>query len=251
MIRRLALFLALALWIVLPAHALFFTPPPMLVAAHCVGTMTTVTASGAGSVTIPVACYHVTLKAWGGGSAGSGVSGTSDGGNGGGFATYSTYSVTPGNTLYYSVAAAITGTTAEGSAGNNSWLNISSNAQPAAIANGIYATGGATSSSRTGGSYGPTGATGYTGGVGSAYGVSWGGGGGGGGAGSAGNGGTTTSSGTAGSAGSPDGGAGGNGGSAANGSPGTQPGGAGGGANGTSKVGGNGAAGKISYQWST
>ena len=251
MIKRFALFLALALWVVLPAHALFFTSPPMLVQAHCTDTSVhTVTASGAGSVTVPTGCHHVTLKAWGGGAAGSGYIGTIDGGNGGGFATYSTYSVTPGNTLYYSVAAAITGTTADGSAGNNSWLNISSNAQPAAIANGVYATGGATSSSQTGGSYGPTGATGYTGGVGSVYDAGWGGGGGGG-AGSAGNGGTTTGSATAGTAGSPDGGAGGNGGNFANGSPGTQPGGAGGGGSGFSRIGGTGAAGQISYQWST
>ena len=207
----------------------------------------TITASGAGSYVVPAGCGHVTPLAWGGGSAGSGWSGTSNGGNGGGFATNSAYVVTPGNTIYYSVAAAVTGTTGEGSAGNNSWFNISTNAQPSAIANGIYATGGFTSSVSTGGSYAPTGATGYSGGIGGVAATHPGGGGGG--AGSAGNGGAGTAGGTAGSGGTPDGGPGGTGFLGGSGF-GTAPGGAGGGANTTGAKGGNGAAGQVSYRFS-
>ena len=248
-LHRLALGLGLTLAGALPAEALFFTaPPPLIYATGCSNTtLHTITATGAGNVAVPSGCGHVTLKAWGGGSAGAGSTGTGNGGNGGGFATYSAYAVTPENTLYYSVAAAITGTTAEGSAGNNSWLNISSNAQPTAIAAGVFASGGFTSSVSTGGSYGPTGATGYTGGIG---GVQAGhAGGGGGGAGSGGTGGAGAADGTAGTGGTPDGGPGSDG-LNTNASPGTAPGGAGGGASGTSHTGGNGAAGQISYQFS-
>jgi hypothetical protein len=223
--------------------------PFVSAAAGCSDTsLHTITAWGASSVTVPAGCGHVILEAWAGGAAGDGTSGTSDGGGGGGFATYSTYAVTPGNTLYWSVAAAISGTTTNSANGNNSWLNITTNAQPSAIANGIYAVGG-THSAGAGGGYGPTGATGYTGGTGGTYSSSTGGGGGGG-AGSGGNGGNGASPGGAGAGGSPDGGAGGASTASSVGGSGAQPGGGGGGGVSSGHSGGTGAAGQVSYQFS-
>jgi hypothetical protein len=194
---------------------------------------TTVTTPGAGSVVVPAGDSTVLLEAWGGGASGR----SSNAGSGGGYATAAVYSVTPGNTLYWVVAAS---TTALNGDGNASWLNISASAQPSAIANGIYATGGLHNAG-AGGTYGPSGATGYTGGV--AYNGATGGGGGG--AGSGGNGGAGTSS-AGGSGGTPDGGAGGTpvGGSGYQaGGNGVQPG--GGGYTGTGY--GGGAAGQIRY----
>jgi hypothetical protein len=206
---------------------------------------TTITATGPGSMTVPAGKTTLLMEAWGGGSGGSGVgSANAPGGGGGGYSSF-TATVTPGNTVFYTVGAGSAGVSNNGSAGGTSWVNPSSNAQPAS--NGCVAAGGGAPSGSTGtggaGGLGTIGTTNFTGGKGcdgSDKGATHGnGGGGGGGAGSAGTGGTSTTQ-AHGVGGTPDGGNGADGSGGSN-PPGTQPGGGGGGDwNGTGSNGGDG-----------
>ena len=201
-----------------------------------------ITAAGAGSVVAPAGTYQVLVEAWGGGGGGGGaMSSYANGGGGGGYAK-ATCPISGGSTLFWNVGAVKTGTIGAGANGNNSWLNVSANSQPAVIANGVFAVGGTADDTTTpppGGGFGPSGASGFTGGT---AGISVGGGGGG--AGSAGNGSNGGSS-SGGAGGTPDGGAGGNSNYGGAGAPGVQPGGGGGGGGGSGA--GKGAAGQIAY----
>jgi hypothetical protein len=207
--------------------------------------------SGAGSWTIPVGVTSITTEGIGGGNRGDLANGA--GGGGGGAYAKSTITVTPGQTLYYTV----------GSAGNDTWADFSVNSPPSSSANGIVAKAGTAGSGSTAGQGGQSasciGTTAFSGGNGGTGGGTGNGCGGGGGAagpsgsgkiggngathGSGGGGGANN--GSAGSAGSGDtGGAGGNGvggsgGGAANGGNATaSSGGGGGGAPGTGSTNG-------------
>lgn len=131
-------------------------------AVNC--TSSTITATGAGSCTVPAGVTSIAFKVWGGGASGNGTIGSQGAGGGGGECNI-TLSVTHGNTVYYTVAATVTGVSGNGSSGNTSWINISSNAQPGSGATGCYATGGvwAASASNAGGT-GNFGTTNFTGG---------------------------------------------------------------------------------------
>ena len=172
-------------------------------------TYTWVFQPGTSSFTVPTGVTSMTVEAIGaGGNYPSSSTGT--GGGGGGAYAKSIVSVTPGNTVYYSVGAAVLAST-----GQDSWLNISANSAPSSSANGVLAKGGGVSTSTTGGAGGSAassvGTTTYSGGTGGNRGsVSIASGGGGGSAGpngAGGNGGAGTNSGTA--AGGGGGGAGG------------------------------------------
>lgn len=203
--------------------------------------MTTVviTATGSGSWTVPDGVTSVAFGVWGPGGDGLNTdSDTAPGGGGGGYSGI-TLSVTPGSTVYYNV----------GGTNVNSWINISSNAQPTSSTQGCYATSGTTVDGSTSpGGTGHLGSVNYTGGTGSnGNGGLPSGGSGGGGAGSAGNGGNGTTGGAGGAGGTPDGGAGGAGGNttAANG---VAPGGGGGGTW-DGATGGTGAPGQVSFTY--
>jgi len=97
--------------------------------------------SGSGSFTVPSqfagSCALVALGGGGGGSNGN-SSAQGAGGGGGALIVLANPSVSAGQAIYYSVGSG-------GSAGVNggtSWINISSNAQPASISNGVAAQGG-------------------------------------------------------------------------------------------------------------
>ena len=221
------------------ALALLFAPS-FAFAANCTNG-TIITAPGAGNCTVPSGITSMTFWAWGGGASGANEAIGGNAGPGGGFCKI-TLTVTPGNTVYYSVAAAVTGGSNTGVSGNTSWTNISANAQPSSLSNGCYASGG-NSSGNVGGAPGPSGASGYTGGNATAPGSSDGGGGG---AGSGGNGGNSNGTG-GGIGGTPDGGRGGNYSGNSTGFAGTAPGGGGGAS--SFDAGGNGARGQIEISW--
>jgi len=186
-----------------------FTPQPPASAQ----TQVIITTTGGGSWIVPANVTSLQIEGIGGGANG-GVS-SAGGAAGGGAGAYakSTISVTPGQTLYYQVAA-----TAQ-----DTWANIAANSAPGVNTNGIVAKGASGSSGGASGSCVAQAAnSGGNGGSGSASAGFGGGGGAGGPSGSGKNGGSTTGG---------DGGAGGggaNGGTAGGiGSPGTN-GGAGG-----------------------
>jgi hypothetical protein len=187
---------------------------------------------GGGTYIVPSGKTTVVGEAWGGGGGGQGNSGA--GGGGGGYSKF-TATVTPGQTIYYTVGTGGTGVNGGGAfSGANSWVNPSANAQPTTTGC-VGGFGGGGGGSPGGGGTGTIGTINFQGGNGGNLAAS----GGGGGAGSAGNGVTpTTTSGGAG--GTPDGGSGGSGGA----SPvfGSIPGGGGGGctANVNGGTGGNG-----------
>ncbi|MFO0496227.1 MAG: hypothetical protein ACK50Y_11900, partial [Flavobacteriia bacterium] len=102
----------------------------------------TATNSGSGSWTVPANVYSITIDAWGGGGAGGAagcVSSNGAGGGAGGSKVSSTISVTPGQTIYYSVAAArASGLDANTTRrnGNDTWVNKAANSAPTAASNG-------------------------------------------------------------------------------------------------------------------
>lgn len=202
---------------------------------------------------VPAGVTSVTFEVWGGGGSGAGhSSGNAPGGGGGGYSKI-TLTVTPGQTVYLNVGAGGLGIANPGVVGGDTWINITTNAEPSSATNGCYATGGAGGNSGTqagGGGY--LGSPNYTGGSGGDH---TGGGGGGGGSagngtnGTAGNGGSPPP-GSGGSAGSPDGGLGGNGQVSGNASYGLNPGGGGGGAWTGGGFGGHGGSGQIKITYS-
>ena len=233
--NRVLLFLAALLWIALA------TP---VWAADC--TTSAITATGAGSCSVPASVTTMTFSTWGSGASGSGSSSSFHGGGGGGGFSSRSMSVTPGGTIFYSVGAGPSGGTGVSTVGNNSWINKTSNAQPSSSADGVYAEGGNANPDNGGsaiGGHGNLGTTENQGGSGVVTAGNGGGGGGGAGSGGAGGSGSGTTGGTA---GTPDGGAGGNGG--ASGSNGSAVGGGGGG--GKSGSGGNGARGQVQLTFS-
>lgn len=193
---------------------------------------TTITATGASTFTVPAGCTSLQIEAFGGGAAGSGQLGGSGGGYSGDTAS-NHITVTPGQTIFYSV----------GAAGAVSWVNPNANSQPVG-APGVVAAAGSGQNTPGGGTIG---LTNFTGGVGGNDAFSNGGAGGGG-AGSAANGGAGMSGATFGPGGTPDGGNGGPGGNGATaGTVGSQPGGGGGGSDSGSAAAG--AAGQVRITW--
>lgn len=107
--------------------------------------ITVVTTSGASSVTVPAGYSFYTGEAIGSGGNGFGnnTAGNRAGGGGGQYAqSDAKISVTPGNSIFYSVGAA--------GGGNDSWVNTS-NAVPTLSSTGCRARGGTNASSGTAG----------------------------------------------------------------------------------------------------
>ena len=205
-------------------------------------TTVTFTTPGGGSWVVPAGVTSIAFDVLAGGAAGSGGASVGGGGYGGGACSI-TLTVLPGGTVYYSVAGPITGTTGDGGTGNNSWINIVSNAQPTLAIQGCYATGG--SITVAGGGF--LGSTNFTGGNATRNPGE----GGGGGAGTTGNG-SNASTTTGGAGGAGGGGTGGNGGGGgAGGAPGAASGGGGGSGGGGagSSVGGDGARGQLAFTY--
>jgi hypothetical protein len=207
---------------------------------------------GVGTYIVPSGKTTMIGEAWGGGGSGS-ASGFSMGGGGGGYSKFTT-SVTPGQTIYYTVGAggAAASGSSSGNNGANSWVNPSANSQPSS--NGcVGGFGAGGTASPGGGGNGTIGTTNFQGGNGGVY-ISGptAAGGGGGGAGSAANGSTPSPSTSGGAGGSPDGGAGGPGGVASSSatSPGLTPGGGGGGTWTVSTSGGSGGGGQVRLTFS-
>lgn len=101
-------------------------------------TTVTVTATGAGSFTIPSGVTSITFEAWGAGGGGSISSGAGNEASGGGGAYGKvTYSVTPGDIIYYEVG--VGGAGASGGGGTLSWFNKNTNSSSAA--SGAYRAG--------------------------------------------------------------------------------------------------------------
>ena len=208
------------------------------------------TGASSGTWTVPANVYSIKIDAWGGGGAGAGRSTTGTGGmagGAGGSRSTTTISVTPGQTIYYSIGAARAGTTGNAADGNDTWVSEVSNAAPTVSTDGVVSKGGKSAVGTTAGTGSTTGCVGTSsrGGSGRLGGVTSGGGGS-----SAG----TTLDGTdaTGRAGAtaPTGGGNGGGGHASggNGTAGSSPGGGGGGAyknNTTGRSGGGGAAGRV------
>lgn len=86
-------------------------------------TTVTVTATGAGSFTIPTGVTSIVLEGWGGGFPGSNLTSADQGGGGGGYIK-KTFTVTAGQIVYYSVAAAQTDFTI---GGDGTWFNLGTN----------------------------------------------------------------------------------------------------------------------------
>lgn len=238
----------------LPAHNAFLAGQS---GATCTHGSTTVTATGAGSVTLPAGCTSVTEEAWGGGGSGAGNDGTAtsvSGGCGAGYGKFVASGLNPvGVTVYYNVGnGAIVGSQGQpGASGQTSWVNAAANAQP--VSNGAVATGGG------GGLYnagcvtpgtGAVGTTSHTGGQ-SVNGAGFVGSGGGGGAGSTGDGGVSSVSAGDGQGlgGTPDGGMGGTGWNVNDGGPGSPLGGGGGSGGASGFGGGSGGRGQVRLTW--
>ena len=100
-----------------------------------------VTTTGAGSWTVPAGVTSATVESWGGGGGSMGQDNTNGASSGGAYAT-SVISVTPGNTVYYSVGVGGTGTSASGGSGQDSWVNKAANSAPSSSSNGVLAKGG-------------------------------------------------------------------------------------------------------------
>jgi hypothetical protein len=107
--------------------------------------ITVVTSSGAGSVTIPAGYSFYTGEAIGSGGTGFGNNTAANraGGGGGQYASSNArIAVTPGNSIFYSVGAA--------GGGNDSWVNTT-NAVPTLASTGCRARGGTNAASATAG----------------------------------------------------------------------------------------------------
>ena len=233
------------------APFLCWVGPSLALAANCAAS-TTITATGAGSCTVPAGVIGISFKVWGAGASGDASIVHAPGGGGGGECSTASLTVTPGATVYWTVGIGGVGVTVSaGNPGGVSWVNIAANSQPASGTNGCYATGGLASADGSAGGLGGAGnlgATNYSGGPGGVTSAGNGGSGGGGGAGSGGPGGAGGAgpSGAAGAGGTPDGGNGSAGDQTGNTLPGTQPGGASGGQNGVNNS-GNGGAGQLAF----
>lgn len=206
--------------------------------------------TSSGTWTVPANVYSIKIDAWGGGGAGAGQSTSGTGGlagGAGGSRSTTTISVTPGQTIYYNIGAARTGTSGNAADGNDTWVSKLSNAAPTVSTDGVVAKGGKSAVGTTQGAGSTTGCVGTSsrGGSGRVGGASSGGGGS--------SAGTTLAgvdaTGTAGATAPAGGGNGGSGhASGGNGTAGSNPGGGGGGAyknNTTSRNGGGGAAGRV------
>ncbi len=219
------------------------------------GLSATVYNSGSGTFTVPGGVTSVIVEAWGGGGGGgAGSAGSHDGGHGGGGGAYckKTLTVSPGDTIAYSVGAGGTiGTmnsgTVNGGNGGNSTATYSAvtytaggGTGGASDTNGDPVTGfGGTASgcdeNRTGGSGAAT--TGSDGGGGGSSAAS-------------GSAGATSTLSITGATAPSGGGNGGNGGSQTFvGNPGSAPGGGGGGGGKTDMDGGVGGAGRVKFSW--
>ena len=102
--------------------------------------------TASGSWICPPGVTTITVECWGGGGAGGGTGASVGAGGGGAGGAYSTksISVTAGSRYYFSVAQSKAGGTGAGSQGDPTWFNQSgANSQPAALANGVLAEGGA------------------------------------------------------------------------------------------------------------
>ena len=99
---------------------------------------------GAGAWTVPSGVTSLTLEAVGGGGLGYKAGSSAYGGGGGGaYSKTNTITVTPGQTVYFSV-----GTSAD------SWINISASSAPGSTAAGVLAKAGASSTGTAGGAGG-------------------------------------------------------------------------------------------------
>jgi hypothetical protein len=217
--------------------------------------MATKTFTTSGTWEVPALVTSVTFEAWGGGGGAGGSTDSTKNGGGGGGGSYAIKdnSVTAGNTLTITVAAAVNGginETTDGNAGGTSSSNLGGTTY-------VSAAGGGKGISWSNGGQGGAGGTAtvyttrYAGGAGSSCVADGNCQGGGGGAGSSGAGGNASGI-TGGIKGSGDGaGAGGNGNNSGTGNNGTAAGG-GGGSGGLPEnlgVGGNGAAGQVRLTW--
>ena len=101
------------------------------------------TTLGAGSFVVPVNVVAMTLEAWGGGGGSSGLDRGSTSTAAGGAYASSVVTVTPGQTVFYSIGAGGTGGSTSGSAGTQSWINVGTNAVPGSSTVGVRAAGGA------------------------------------------------------------------------------------------------------------
>ncbi|MDK2770979.1 MAG: GEVED domain-containing protein [Flavobacterium sp.] len=187
-------------------------------------TTVNITATGAGTWTVPCGVTSITVEAWGAGGTGGGSTVNNDSGDGGGSGAYTsgTFTVTPGSNIAYYVGRSFNGGTGNGADGEDTTiLGMNAGGGQGGNANGGSVTG-------TGGvaSGGTTNTNGNNGGAG--------------GTGTGGDGGDA-----------PNGGAGGNGTSNANGQPGTSPGGGGGGGerSGGNRSGGRGGSGQITLTY--
>jgi hypothetical protein len=147
MIRKLALFVFLALSAASLGGVAFFTPPPLIVARGCTDTSPhVVTATGAGNITASSGCGHVWVEAWGPGASGrsqtvSGSAGDPAGGAGA-YAGSSGISVVGGTTVIYwnnyAGGAGVTNSTGNNGAGKT-WINVGTNSAPSSSTTGAMA----------------------------------------------------------------------------------------------------------------
>jgi hypothetical protein len=116
-------------------------------------TVVTVTATGAGSFVIPAGVTSIDFEAWGAGDSGGtgGGTGQEAGGGGGGY-VLATLTVTPGDTVFYSVAPA----PASESGAAETWFQLNTNSQTGAwqahggLPPSFGSSGGATSNGTVG-----------------------------------------------------------------------------------------------------
>jgi hypothetical protein len=101
------------------------------------------TTVGNGSIVVPANVSSMVLEAWGAGGGSAGLNRTGiDTAAGGAYAT-SVVTVTPGQTVFFSIGAGGTGGSTVGSAGTQSWINVGSNSVPVSSTTGVRAAGGA------------------------------------------------------------------------------------------------------------
>jgi hypothetical protein len=101
------------------------------------------TTVGNGSIVVPANVSSMVLEAWGAGGGSAGLNRTGiDTAAGGAYAT-SVVTVTPGQTVFFSIGAGGTGGSTVGGAGTQSWINVGSNSVPVSSTTGVRAAGGA------------------------------------------------------------------------------------------------------------
>jgi hypothetical protein len=116
---------------------------PSSTVTYTASATTLITTVGAGNVVFGAGGATIIIECWGAGGGSMGGDSYTGAGAGGAYAKTTLTGLSAGFTLYYSVGAGGTGSSASASAGAPTWARITTNAQPTVNTQGALAVGGA------------------------------------------------------------------------------------------------------------